>query len=63
MKSSNIVLAVFSAIFRVVVAILAVMLIYRGALACYNYGYRIFTEPAAGRNRLPAFACTPVPAL
>ena len=60
MKSSNIVLAVFGAIFRVVVAILAVMLIYRGALACYNYGYRIFTEPAisSGEGRTVTVAVT-----
>ena len=60
MKSSNIVLAVFGAIFRVVVAILAVMLIYRGAKACYNYGYRIFTEPAisSGEGRTVTVAVT-----
>ena len=60
MKSSNIVLAVFGAIFRVVVAILAVMLIYRGAMACYNYGYRIFTEPAisSGEGRTVTVAVT-----
>lgn len=46
MKSGNVVMAVFGTIFRVVVAILAVFLIYKGAMLCYDYGYRIFTEPA-----------------
>lgn len=46
MKSGNVAMAVFGAIFRVVVAVLAVFLIYRGAVLCYDYGYRIFTEPA-----------------
>ena len=53
MKSSNLIMAVLGAIFRVVVAIAAVYIIYQGAILCYNYGYRIFTEPAvsAGEGR------------
>ena len=60
MKSSNIAIAVFGAIFRVAVAILAIMLIYRGAMMCYNYGYRIFTEPAisSGEGRTVTVAVT-----
>lgn len=46
MNSSNVIGAVLGAIFRVVVTILAVYVIYRGAVVCYDYGYRIFTEPA-----------------
>ena len=60
MKSSNIVLAVFGAIFRVVVTILLIFLIYRGAMLCYDYGYRIFTEPAvsSGEGRTVTVAVT-----
>lgn len=46
MKSANVVGAVAGAIIRVVVAILVVYFVYRGSVICYDYGYRIFTEPA-----------------
>lgn len=53
MKSGNLVFAVFGAILRVVLAVAIAFLIYRGAKVCYDYGYRIFTEPAmsAGEGR------------
>lgn len=46
MDSGNIVLAVMGAICKVAVVIAAVFLIYQGAIKCYDYGYRVFTEPA-----------------
>lgn len=46
MKALNIAGAVAGAIFRLAVAIAVVYFIYQGAGICYNYGYRIFTEPA-----------------
>ena len=60
MKSSNLIMAVLGAIFRVVVAIAAVYIIYQGAILCYNYGYRILTEPAlsAGEGRTVTVAIT-----
>ena len=60
MKSGNIIAAVFGVIFRVVVAILVVYAIYRGAVVCYDYGYRIFTEPAmtVGEGRTVTVAVT-----
>lgn len=60
MKIGNVILAVYGAIFRVVVAILAVYVIYRGALICYDYGHRIFTEPAvsSGEGRTVTVAIT-----
>lgn len=60
MKSGNLIAAVLGAVFRVVVAIAAVYLIYQGAILCYNYGYRIFTEPAvsAGEGRSVTVAVT-----
>lgn len=53
MKAMNIIGTVAGAIFRVVAAVAVVYLIYRGALICYDYGYRIYTEPAvsAGEGR------------
>lgn len=54
MKSGNLVGAVMGAILKIVTAIAVVYLIYTGAMKCYDYGYRIFTEPAvssgAGRD-------------
>lgn len=46
MKTSELMGAVFGTIGKVALMILAVYLIYRGASTCYDYGYRIFTEPA-----------------
>ncbi len=55
MKTStlSIIGAVFGAIFRVGVVIFAIYAIYNGATMAYDYGYRIFTEPAvsAGEGR------------
>lgn len=46
MKPINIIGVVAGIILKVVVVILAVYYTYRGAMACYDYGYRIFAEPA-----------------
>lgn len=53
MKSESIMVAVFGAILKVVLVVAAVFIVYRGAVLCYDYGYRIFTEPAmsAGEGR------------
>ena len=60
MKSGNVILAVVGAIIRVVVTIGVVFVIYKGALLCYDYGYRIFTEPAmtSGDGRQVTVAIT-----
>lgn len=60
MKVVSVISAVLGAIFRVVVVILAVYVIYHGALICYDYGYRIFTEPAmsVGEGRHVTVAVT-----
>ena len=52
--------AVLGAKLRVVLAVAAVYVIYRGALLCYDYGYRIFTEPAvsSGEGRTVTVAIT-----
>lgn len=46
MKVVNIIFAVMGAILRVVAVVLVVFLIFRGTEICYDYGYRVFTEPA-----------------
>ncbi|MCM1102379.1 MAG: endolytic transglycosylase MltG [Clostridium sp.] len=46
MKNGSLLAAVLGAILKVVVAVAAVFIIYRGAALCYDYGYRVFTEPA-----------------
>ncbi len=46
MKTSSLVTAVVGAVVKVVVVIVVIYFIYHGATACYDYGYRIFAEPA-----------------
>lgn len=46
MSNRKLMTAVFGAILKVVVAVMAAFIIYKGAMTCYDYGYRIFTEPA-----------------
>ena len=46
MKAANLAGAVLGAILKVVFAVFVVYLVYTGASKCYDYGYRIFTEPA-----------------
>ena len=53
MKAANLAGAVLGAILKVAFAVIVVYLVYTGASTCYDYGYRIFTEPAvsAGAGR------------
>lgn len=46
MKPINIIGAVAGVIVKVVVAVLVVYYTYQGAMVCYDYGYRVFAEPA-----------------
>ncbi len=46
MKTSSLITAVIGAVLKVIVVIAVVFVIYRGAVICYDYGYRIFAEPA-----------------
>lgn len=61
MKAGNLILAVFNAILKIVLAVVAIFVIYRGALSCYDFGYRIFTEPAmsAGEGRTVSVTLKP----
>ena len=60
MKSGKLMRAVFGAILKVVVAVVVAFIIYRGAVICYDYGYRIFTEPAmsVGEGRTVSITVT-----
>lgn len=53
MKTSKLVAVVCSVILKVAVIVAVIFMIYRGAMLCYDYGYRIFAEPAisAGEGR------------
>ncbi len=46
MKMKDVVLSVCETILKIAVVAIIVMMIYRGATAAYDYGYRIFEEPA-----------------
>lgn len=60
MNSGNLVGAVFGAVLKVAATILVIFLVYKGAAACYDYGYRIFTEPAvsSGEGRVVTVTVT-----
>ena len=61
MKGLNVAASVFGAIWRVAIIVVAVLVIYRGAHICYEYGYRIYTEPAVetGEGRVETVTITP----
>lgn len=61
MKITSIIAAVLGAIFRVIMAVAVVYVIYRGAGICYDYGYRIFTETAvsSGEGRQVTVTISP----
>jgi len=46
MKTTSVVGAVLGAVIRVATAVAIVYLVYQGADICYDYGYRVYTEPA-----------------
>lgn len=53
MNAKSLIAAVCGTIIKVAVAVLIIMMIYRGAILAYDYGYRVFEEPAmsAGEGR------------
>ncbi len=51
MKSDSLILAVFGTVFRVICTVAVIYMIYHGAILCYDYGYRIFTEPAVSAGK------------
>lgn len=53
MKSKNVVMPIFSIVFKVVLAIIIVMLVYTWSKSAFDYGQRVFNEPpvAVGEGR------------
>ena len=53
MNSKEIVRSIFASVFKVVLAIIIVMLVYKGSVTAYEYGQRVFNEPpmTAGSGR------------
>ncbi len=45
MNSKEIVISIFASVFKVVLAIIIVMLVYKGSVTAYEYGRRVFNEP------------------
>jgi len=45
MNSKEVVISVFSTVFKIVLAIIIVMLVYKWSLVAYDYGQRVFNEP------------------
>lgn len=54
MNVKSLIAAVCGTILKVAAAVLIIMMIYRGAIMAYDYGYRVFEEPAmsAGEGRV-----------
>ena len=46
MNAKTLIAGVCGTILKVAAAALIIMMIYRGAIMAYDYGYRIFEEPA-----------------
>ena len=53
MNSKEVVVSIFSTVFKVVLAIIIVMMVYKWSMTAYEYGQRIFNEPpmTAGEGR------------
>lgn len=60
MNYGNVVSAVFGTILKVIATIAVVFVVYKGAMFCYDYGYRIFMEPAvsSGEGRTVTVSVT-----
>ena len=45
MNSKEVVASIFATVFKIVLAIIIVMLVYKWSLVAYEYGQRVFNEP------------------
>ena len=45
MNSKEVVASIFATVFKIVLAIIIVMLVYKWSLTAYEYGQRVFNEP------------------
>lgn len=50
MKTRQVIVAVLGTIFKVVAAIVIVYFVYETSMMAYDYGYRVFTEPAMAKE-------------
>jgi len=50
MNIKEVILAVCETLIKIAIAVVVVMFIYRGSLIAYEYGYRIFEEPAMAKE-------------
>lgn len=50
MKNDGVLGTLVSTVLHAAILIVAVVLIYRGAVMCYEYGYRIFQEPPISKG-------------
>lgn len=44
MRTKTAAVSIVGVVVRILIAFVVVILIYRGAMGCYDFGYRIFTE-------------------
>ncbi len=44
MNTKQIIMAVFSTVLKVAIAAVVILLVYKGAVVAYDYGYRVFKE-------------------
>ena len=60
MKPSQVLAVTFETVSKIVIAVAIILIIYRGALFGYEYGYRIFAEEpmTTGEGRAVAFTVT-----
>lgn len=60
MRTRQLISTVCGAIIKIAVLIVVIMVIYQGAILAYDYGYRVFMEPAvsSGEGRTVTVAIT-----
>lgn len=46
MEKKELIASLSGTVVKLIIIVAVVFLVYRGALTCYDYGYRIFMEPA-----------------
>lgn len=53
MNSKEMVISIFATVFKIVLAVIIVMMVYKWSLVAYEYGTRVFNEPpmSAGEGR------------
>ncbi len=60
MKVSDVIVAVLGTVLKVCIAVVVVMVVYKGAMVGYDYGYRVFAEEplAVDEGRTVPFVVT-----